>query len=90
MAVLQDLEVLLPPDPQMEASLASLLTNVAFRRNAGSPPPSVRQLLQCAAAVVGLKQRDTMRALRRFKLAEVCLAKSQIDKVTLLHEKLLN
>lgn len=69
-ALLQDLESLLPADSSMEASLTTLLSNLATKRSSGSPP-SICQLLQCAAAVTGLKQRDTMRALRRFKLAEV-------------------
>lgn len=70
-AVLQDLESLSPSDPHMEASLKSLLAVTAFRKHGGENFISLKKLLQCVAMVAGLKQKETMRALRRFKIPEI-------------------
>ncbi|XP_053993078.1 uncharacterized protein LOC128884066 isoform X2 [Hylaeus volcanicus] len=70
-AVLQDLESLAPSDPHMEASLKSLLGVTPLRKHGGENFISLKKLLQCVAMVAGLKQKETMRALRRFKIPEV-------------------
>jgi hypothetical protein len=55
----------------MEASLKSLLAVTAFRKHGGENFISLKKLLQCVAMVAGLKQKETMRALKRFKIPEV-------------------
>lgn len=64
-ALLQDLEAIAPPD-DLEASLQALSQEIIPSKRV-----SVRALLMAAASVAGLRQKETMRALKRLRIPEV-------------------